>query len=514
MTEQEPELESRLSLRPLTPADYEQVAAMHKAVFPEIGAWTRADFLKQLERFPEGQLCVELDGALVATSSSLRLTWADWDEDHTFDEVTHNGDIRTHEPDGDTLYGTDMVVDPGARGLRMARRLYEARKAYMASHNVRRMVIAGRIPGLHLHPELTAQAYVTEVLAKHLVDPTLTVQLGMGFTVLRVISNYLDTDRESRGAAVLMEWINPFWVPINSKRPRQARVAAVQYRMRAIDRFEDFAAQCEYYADLASDYRCDFLLYPELLTNQLITLVDPVRPALRVRALDQFTDRYIQLFQNLAIKHNVNIIGGTHLLIENDRLYNVAFLFHRDGRVDRQEKLHITPAEARWWGVTPGDGLRVFDTDAGRIAINICYDVEFPELARVAKSKGAQILFVPYNTDLRTGHVRVRTCAHARAIENHMYVVISGMCGGLPGIDWSEIHFARSAVLTPSDIAFPRDGVAAEANDNIETLVVHDLDFARIRRVQRQGEVRPWIDRRTDLYQIHWAGEDDPQVIK
>ncbi|MCA9544793.1 MAG: carbon-nitrogen hydrolase family protein [Myxococcales bacterium] len=510
----EPELESRLEVRQLTAEDYEAVAALQRAVFPDIGAWRKEHFLAQLRRFPEGQICVELDGEVVATSSALRLTWADWDEDHDFDEVVHGGDIATHEPDGDTLYGTDMVVHPRFRGLRMARRLYEARKAYMSAHRVRRMVIAGRIPGLSRHPELSAAEYVKEVLAKHLVDPTLTVQLGMGFTVLRVMDGYLKEDHESRGAAVLMEWINPEWFPAHRAQRQHARVAAVQYRMRTIESFEDFAQQCEYYADLASDYRCDFLCYPELLTNQLICLVAPTRPAKRVRALNDFTDQYLALFRHLAIKHNVNIIGGTHLLVEEGRLYNVAFLFHRDGRVDRQEKLHITPAEARWWGVTPGDALQVFDTDAGRIAINICYDVEFPELARVAKAKGAQILFVPYNTDLRTGHVRVRTCAQARAIENHLYVVVSGMCGGLPGEEWSEIHFARSAVLTPSDIAFPRDGVAAEANDNIETLVVHDLDYARIRRVQRQGEVRPWMDRRTDLYKLGWHGEDGPMDLE
>ena len=101
--------------------------------------------------------------------------------------------------------------------------------------------------------------------------------------------------------------------------------------------------------------------------------------------------------------------------VEGDRLYNVAYLFRRDGTLEKQYKLHITPSERKWWGVTHGDRVHVFETDRGRIAILICYDIEFPEIVRIAVRKGAQILFVPFNTDERHGYLRVRICAQARA---------------------------------------------------------------------------------------------------
>lgn len=504
-----PSTDAKLELRLLTPEDYEAVVAVQEECYPGIPPWRRESYLEQLRRFPEGQACIALDGEVVATSSSLIVAGDDWEQDHTFGEVSANGTIRSHDEDGDTLYGIDIAVRPMYRGRRFARRLYDYRKMLIQRRNLRRLFIAGRLPGLHAHPDLTAEEYVREVLEKTIQDPVLTTQLANGFYIVRVLSDYLPSDDASRGHAVLMEWLNPEWMPEGSRLRTQMRVSAVQYGMRSIASWDEFAKQCGYYADLAADNRADFLCFPELLTNQLIPLIEPMRPGLRVRQLDRFTQDYVELFTQLAIRNNVNIIGGTHLVVEDDTLYNVAYLFHRDGRVDRQYKLHVTPDEARWWGVTPGDQLDVFDTDCGRVAILICYDVEFPELARVAKAKGANVLFVPYNTDLPTGHTRVRTCAHARCIENNVYVVLAGMCGGLPTTDWAEIHYARSAILTPSDVAFPREGIAAEASDNRETLIVQDLNLSLLRRMQRLGQVRTWMDRRTDLYRLKWTSGDE-----
>lgn len=507
------ERESRLKIRLLEFGDYPAVVKVQRECFPGVEPWSERSFISQLEIFPEGQVGVELDGELVATSSSLIVTGIDWEAPHIFKEVSAEGTIKTHEPDGDTLYGIDIAVSPAHRGMKLSRRIYEYRKELIRRLNLRRMFIAGRIPGLSEHEGIGPEEYVRKVITKELVDSTMTAQMAQGFFMRNILRDYLPSDKESRGHAVLMEWINPDWIPADMSVRNSARVGAAQYRMRPVSSFEEFEEHCTYFADLASDFRCDFLLYPELLTNQLIPLVDVDRPAMRARSLHQFTDRFVEMFSRLAMRYNVNIIGGTHLIIEDDTLYNVAYLFHRDGRIDKQYKLHVTPAEARWWGVTPGDRLEVFDTDCGKIAILICYDSEFPELGRIARSKGANVFFVPYNTDLRSGHVRVRSCSQARAIENNVFVVLSGMCGNLPSTDWAEIHYARSAILTPSDISFPIDGVAAEANDNVETLLVYDLDYARLRKMQRQGSVRTWLDRRHDLYTVSYRDKDGVKII-
>jgi predicted amidohydrolase len=274
--------------------------------------------------------------------------------------------------------------------------------------------------------------------------------------------------------------------------------------MRKIDNFDEFARQCEYFVDVASGYKSDFVLFPELLTTQLLSFIDNKRPGLAARELSNFTPQYLELFTNLALKYNVNIIGGSHFVNENDHLYNVSFLFKRNGEIGKQYKIHITPNERKWWGVEPGDKVEVFETDAGKISIQICYDVEFPELARIATEKGADIIFVPFCTDERKGYLRVRYCAQARCVENQVFVAMAGTVGNLPEVENMDIQYAQSAILTPSDFVFARDGIAAECTPNVETVVIHDVDIELLRKARLQGTTRNWNDRRLDLYKIDW----------
>ena len=109
---------------------------------------------------------------------------------------------------------------------------------------------------------------------------------------------------------------------------------------------------------------------------------------------------------------------------------------------------------------------------------------------------------MPYNTDMRSGHLRVSHCAHARCIENHCYVVVAGATGNLPSVDAADIHYAQSGIYTPSDIAFDRDGVAAECTPNVEMVVIHDLDLNQLAHHKQFGTTRNWLDRRTDLYSV------------
>ncbi len=493
----------RVKVRKLRKRDFEAVCDLQRECFPGVAPWSKAQFYRLIELFPEGQLCVELDGLLVATSSALLVDGANYTQPHAFRDLDIAGAVGSHDPDGDTLYGIDIAVRPRSRGLRFARRLYEARKELIRARNLRRILIGGRVPNYHKHADsLAIHEYVARVVRKQIRDPTLNAQLANGFAIRRVLPGYLPSDRESLGYAVLMEWLNPDYAPSERFAPDTVRVATINYQMRTVASFEEFATQCEFFIDTAADYHCDFVLFPELLTNQLLGLVPPDRPALQARSLDRFTAEYIEYFHRSAIKYNVNVIAGSHLTVENGRLFNIAYLFHRDGKVEKQYKLHITPAEQRWWGVEPGDQVRVFDTDMGKVAILICYDAEFPEVARIARSRGAEIMFIPYNTDIRAAHIRVRTCAAARCIENHVYAVLSGPIGNLPQVEGADIHYAQAAILTPSDIHFPRDGIAAQATENVEALIIHDLDMAVLRRTCRLGSVRPWIDRREDLYEV------------
>jgi predicted amidohydrolase len=111
------------------------------------------------------------------------------------------------------------------------------------------------------------------------------------------------------------------------------------------------------------------------------------------------------------------------------------------------------------------------------------------------------------HTRLRIPYLRVRLCAQARCIENHLYVVIAGCTGNLPFVENADIHYAQSGIFTPADIAFARDGIAAECEPNIETIVMHDVDLELLRRHRYTGATQNWNDRRRDLYEVRFKPE-------
>ncbi len=504
-------------LRPLEESDYDDLLALQARCFPEMDPTTKDQFESQLYQFQEGQIGVFVNDKLVASSSSLILDTDEYSDVHTWDEIADEGYIRNHDEEGDTLYGIEVMVDPEMRGMKLGRRLYEARKDLCRKLNLKRILIGGRLPNFHKYADkMRVTEYVRNVLDKQIDDPVLTFQVKNDFVVKRILRDYLEDDFDSRRHAVLMEWVNLEYRQTAQRRKissSPARICCVQYKMRKINNFDEFAQQIEYFVDVASEYKCDFVLFPEMLTTQLLSFVGEKRPGIAARELTAFTDEYIEFFNELAIRYNINIIGGSHFTLENDRVHNVSYLFHRDGEIDSQYKVHITPSERRWWGVQPGSEVKVFDTDRGRVAINICYDVEFPEMARQAVDKGAQILFVPYCTDERHGFTRVRICSQARAIENQIYVAIAGTVGNIPSVANMDIQYAQSAIFSPSDFQFSRDGIVSISEENTEMVVIADVDLETLRRSRHSGTVTPLKDRRKDLYQIKFNVISDEKVI-
>ena len=354
---------------------------------------------------------------------------------------------------------------------------------------------------------MTPREYVSAVENHSIYDPVLSFQLLEGFIIKRINTRYLPDDKASDAFATLMEWNNIDYLP-KSKRVYHAsfpvRICAIQYMMKKIDSFTDFTRQIEYYVDVAADFGSDFAVFPELFTTQLMSFLEEKRPDQAVRRLATYTDQYIEVFTELAVRYNVNIVGGSHFVEKDGNIYNVAYLFRRDGTIEKQAKIHATPNERKWWGIAEGNEINVFDTDCGKIAIQICYDIEFPELARIAVDKGANIIFVPFCTEDRQGYLRVRYCAQARAIENQVYTCIAGTVGNLTHVENMDIQYAQSGIFSPSDFGFARDGIVGECDANVDTVVVGDVDLEKLRRSRNAGSVRQLRDRRRDLYRIEF----------
>ncbi|MCV9886375.1 carbon-nitrogen hydrolase family protein [Metabacillus halosaccharovorans] len=278
------------------------------------------------------------------------------------------------------------------------------------------------------------------------------------------------------------------------------RVSAVQYHLHTIRSFEEFASQVEHYIKTAEEFGSDFILFPEFFTTQLLSIGDENGKALPIERLPDFTDRYRELFVEHAIRTGMHIIAGTHVIEKEGKLYNVAHMFYPDGRIAEQAKLHITPTEVEEWNMSAGDSLQVFVTDKGTIAMLTCYDIEFPEIVRMAKAKGADVIFCPSCTDDRHGFHRVRYTSHARAIENQVYVVTTGTVGSLQTVDFMRGNFGQAAVITPNDVPFPPKGIMVQGEINQDMIVTADLNLELLYKVRQSGSVTTWRDRRTDLY--------------
>jgi predicted amidohydrolase len=251
-----------------------------------------------------------------------------------------------------------------------------------------------------------------------------------------------------------------------------------------------------------SGYKSDFALFPEFFNAPLMAEYNHLSESDAIRQLAENTASIVQEFSKLSISYNINIITGSMPEIVDNVLYNVGYLCRRDGTIERFEKIHVTPDEAKVWGLKGGSGLRTFDTDCGKIGILICYDVEFPELSRLLADEGMDILFVPFLTDTQNGYSRVRHCAQARAIENECYVAIAGSVGNLPNVHNMDIQYAQSMVFTPCDFSFPTNGIKSEATPNTEMIVIADVDLDLINELHNHGSVKNLKDRRTDIFEL------------
>lgn len=285
------------------------------------------------------------------------------------------------------------------------------------------------------------------------------------------------------------------------------RIAAVQYLLRSIDDWDGFESQVRFVMKAACDYKPQFVMFPEIFTTQLLSFMDTSDLRKAVRDMHEYTQRYIDLFTDLAKEKSVYIIGGSHPTMTDGKLLNTAYLFSPDGKVFTQDKIHLTRWEKEKWKGDAGNQLRVFDTVYGRIAILICYDIEFPELSRMVCEQGADIIFVPSCTDDRQGFWRVRYCCHARAIENQVYVAVTGTVGNL-AVEGLGLHFGQAAVITPSDFPFARDGIAAEGVPNMEQVVIADVDLAKLVSNRVNGTTIPLYDKRVAVY------DNAVQVVK
>lgn len=276
------------------------------------------------------------------------------------------------------------------------------------------------------------------------------------------------------------------------------RLAAAQYDIGTLGSWAVYEAKIRDWVEGALTGGAKLLVFPEYFSMELASLYgDDIRKSLarQIDTLQDLLPAFLSLFTAQARQHQVYIVAGSFPVRLPDGSYrNRAFLFGPEGEAGYQDKLQMTRFENEQWFIGAGDAIKVFDTTLGRIAINICYDSEFPMIARQQVEAGANLILVPSCTDTTAGYWRVRIGCQARALENQCYVVQAPTVGHAPWSDAVDVNIGAAAIYTPVDYGFPDHGVLAIGEMNTTQWVFADIDPDAIGRIRETGQVFNYRD--------------------
>ncbi|MDD2941705.1 MAG: carbon-nitrogen hydrolase family protein [bacterium] len=277
------------------------------------------------------------------------------------------------------------------------------------------------------------------------------------------------------------------------------RLAAAQYKISRHKNWPSFAGKIAGLAVQATDSAARLLLLPEYFSMELAALfAEKVQSSLsqQLDSLQELLPEFLGLFAGISQEAGLHILAGTYpVRVDHARYVNRAYFFSPDGCVQYQDKLQMTRFENEQWGISAGDEIKVFDSELGKIGVSICYDSEFPLIARRQVELGASLLLVPSCTDTLAGYHRVRIGCQARALENQCYVAHSTTVGDAPWLEAIDLNVGAAAVYTPVDRGFPDNGVLALGEMNQSQMLFADVDLESLDRVRKTGQVfnhRDW----------------------
>ncbi|MEQ1560765.1 MAG: carbon-nitrogen hydrolase family protein [Methyloglobulus sp.] len=276
------------------------------------------------------------------------------------------------------------------------------------------------------------------------------------------------------------------------------KIATAQYDISFLADWRDYEAKINRWVDVAVGKGAQILLFPEYASMELASLFGKeVYSSLgeQLAAMQTVHDGYIELFKGLAKQCQCYIQSGSFpVKVESGAYQNRAYLFYPDGKIEFQDKLVMTRFENEQWFIQGGKELKCFDTEYGKVAINICYDSEFPLIARKQVEMGANLILVPSCTDTLAGYHRVKIGCQARALENQCYVAQACLVGNA---EWSEavdVNIGAAAIYTPVDRGFPDDGILAIGKLNTVQWVLGEIDLDACAVVREQGQVFNYRD--------------------
>jgi predicted amidohydrolase len=281
------------------------------------------------------------------------------------------------------------------------------------------------------------------------------------------------------------------------------KIATAAFPLEWHNRWNDYVGKLRVWVRNAADHGAELLVFPEYGAMELASLADEANakdPAKSAEAVVARLKDVDDLHASLAREFRVYICAGSAPVRTKDhRLVTRARFFAPDGSHGHQDKLIMTRYERDQWGIDPGDGLRVFDTALGTIGIAICYDAEFPLIARAMVDAGAEVLMVPSSTETLRGYWRVRVGAMARALENQCVVAHSVTVGEAEWLTAIGTTTGAAGIYGPPDTGFPEDGLIALGKVDASGWVHGEVSLDAVRQARADGMT---------LNHLHWAEQD------
>ncbi len=278
----------------------------------------------------------------------------------------------------------------------------------------------------------------------------------------------------------------------------KVKAAVAQYDIGFFAQWFEFEDKLTQWVSLAAKNGAKLLVFPEYGSMELASLFgESVYKDLgkQLHSMQDIYAEYEALYSQLAKQFDLMILASSFPVLQSDGSFrNRANLYGVDGLIDYQDKLIMTRFENEQWLIHAGQDIKVIETDIGRLAINICYDSEFPLIAHQQVQAGADVVLVPSCTDTQAGFYRVRIGCQARALENQCYVLQSPTFGDALWSEAVDVNTGRASIYTPVDYGFPDNGILIEGSVDTVQWVYADLDLSEIARVRQQGQVFNYRD--------------------
>ena len=260
------------------------------------------------------------------------------------------------------------------------------------------------------------------------------------------------------------------------------RVSAIQMDMKFADPAYNFKHAEELIREAAAS-KPDVIVLPETWNTGFF-------PKENLKELSDKDGAAVKdMCSALARELNVNIVAGSVSNVKNDKVYNTAYVFDRQGAcLAAYDKTHLFTPMGEHEHYAAGDHLTTFSLDGHKCGLLICYDLRFPELFRTLALQGVELLLLPAQWPAARRY-HWETLTAARAIENQFFLAACNSCGTA-----GETVFGGA-----SRILGPRGELLAAAGAG-EEIVTAALDFSVLAEVR--NSINVFHDRRPELYRL------------